>query len=255
MTTYAGPPVFPQYFVDPLGKPLRSVKITVYERGTDTKPDLYADREKSTPLGNPFWATSLGNAEFRVDAVGEFEAEVNGVRIPFTVVADPEEPVTIGAGVIEEAMLEFGVATQIELDAVAAAAAAGDSGLANAVEAVEEALAGKQAAIPPGTYVPISGAGLGGATASDQQLKDWTASEAFEPTAITRDGDDVITTATVKWPDGSAGTFTTVTKDATHLAINAFTVTHTLSGKTVTQPLMTRNANGAVTVKPALTVA
>jgi hypothetical protein len=106
-----------------------------------------------------------------------------------------------------------------------------------------------------GTYVPISGAGLGGATASDQQLKDWTASEAFEPTAITRDGDDVITTATVKWPDGSAGTFTTVTKDATHLAINAFTVTHTLSGKTVTQPLMTRNANGAVTVKPALTVA
>jgi YD repeat-containing protein len=162
MTTYAGPPVFPQYFVDPLGKPLRSVKITVYERGTDTKPDLYADREKSTPLGNPFWATSLGNAEFRVDALGEFEAEVNGVRVPFTVVADPEEPVTIGAGVIEEAMLEFGVATQVELDAVAAAAAAGDTSLAGAVEAVQEALAGKatpaqiDAAIAAlsGTYVP-----------------------------------------------------------------------------------------------------
>lgn len=105
MTTYAGPPVFPQYFVDPLGKPLRSVKITVYGRGTDTKPDLYADREKSTPLGNPFWATSLGNAEFRVDAVGEFEAEVNGVRIPFTVVADPEEPVA--AADLAEAVAEL----------------------------------------------------------------------------------------------------------------------------------------------------
>jgi hypothetical protein len=190
MTTYAGPPVFPQYFVDPLGKPLRSVKITVYERGTDTKPDLYADREKSTPLGNPFWATSLGNAEFRVDAVGEFEAEVNGVRIPFTVLADPEEPVTIGAGVIQEAMLEFGVATQIELDAVAAAAAAGDSGLANAVEAVEEALAGKQPTIPLGTYVQAGRVFLS-ATGSDANAGDVPGSPLLTlPAAITAAGGD-----------------------------------------------------------------
>jgi hypothetical protein len=182
MTTYAGPPVFPQYFVDPLGKPLRSVKITVYERGTDVKPDLFADREKSTPIGNPFWATSLGNAEFRVGALGEFEAEANGVRIPFTVVADPEEP--IPAGAVEEAMLSFGVATQVELDAQAAATAvaltaglatkAPSTGIAqSAVTGLVSDLAGKQATIPPGTLVQVAGDTmtgplvLAGAPASD----------------------------------------------------------------------------------------
>jgi hypothetical protein len=106
-----------------------------------------------------------------------------------------------------------------------------------------------------GTYVPINGDGLGGATASDQLLKDWAAAEAYEVTAATRDVNDLVTTATVKWPDGSGGTFTTTTANATFLTVDAYTVSHTLSGKTVTQAAVTRNGNGAVTVKPALTVA
>lgn len=133
------------------------------------------------------------------------------------------------------------------------AAALGDD--PNFAATMTTALAGKQATIPSGTYVPINGAGLGGATASDQLLKDWTTGEAFEITAATRDANDLVTTATVKWPDGSAGTFTTVTANTTFLTIDAYTVSHTLSGKTVTQAAVTRNANGAVTVKPALTVA
>ena len=100
----------------------------------------------------------------------------------------------------------------------------------------------------------ITGLG-GGATVSDAQLKEWTAGEDYEVTAATYDADNVVTTATVKWPDGSAGTFTTVIKDGTWLAIGAYTITHTASGKTVTQALVTRDANGNVTVKPALTVA
>lgn len=96
---------------------------------------------------------------------------------------------------------------------------------------------------------------IGGASVSDQQLKEWTAGEDFEVTAATYDADNVITTATVKWPDGSAGTFTTTNKNATWLAIDAFTITHTASSKTVTQAAITRDANGNVTVKPALTVA
>jgi hypothetical protein len=69
------------------------------------------------------------------------------------------------------------------------------------------------------------------------------------------DADEVVVIATVKWPDGSGGTFTVTTKNATWLAIDAYTISHTLSGKTVTQAAVTRDSAGAITAKPALTVA
>jgi hypothetical protein len=99
---------------------------------------------------------------------------------------------------------------------------------------------------------------LGGASLSVQQLKDWAAGECYEATAVIFDSDGVPTTATVKWPDGSAGTWTitpTTGKNTTWLAVDGYSITHTGSGKTVTQPTVTRDGNGAVTVKPALTVA
>lgn len=89
----------------------------------------------------------------------------------------------------------------------------------------------------------------------DQRLKEIVTSEGYEVLSANYDSDGVVTTATVKWPDGSAGTFTTVTKNATFLTIDAFTISHTDSGKTVTQALVTRNVSGQLTVKPALTVA
>ncbi len=95
----------------------------------------------------------------------------------------------------------------------------------------------------------------GGATATDARLKEWVSGEDYEITAATYDSDGVPTTATVKWPDGSAGTFTTTTKNRTWLAVDAYTISHTASGKTVTQATVTRDGNGQVTVKPALTVA
>lgn len=95
----------------------------------------------------------------------------------------------------------------------------------------------------------------GGAAASAQQLKDWAAGECYEITAATYDADGVPTTATVKWPDASAGTFTTTTKNSTWLAVDAYTISHTASSKTVLQAAVTRDANGQVTSKPALTVA
>jgi len=88
----------------------------------------------------------------------------------------------------------------------------------------------------------------------DATIIGWAASEAYAITSATRDSDGVITTATVSWPDGSAGTFTRTTKNSTFLTIDAYTVTHASSGKTVTQPTLTRDANGNVTAQPALTI-
>ena len=74
--------------------------------------------------------------------------------------------------------------------------------------------------------------------------------------AITRDANGVITSAGVVWPDGVIGTFTAAAIDATWGAINSYTVTYVGSTtKTVTQPTMTRDANGSVSNRPAMTVA
>ena len=97
----------------------------------------------------------------------------------------------------------------------------------------------------------------GGATVTNAQLVAWTESESYEPTSVTMDTTYplVPSTATVKWPDGSAGTYTTTTINDTWEAVDAYTVTHTASSKTVTQAAVTRDVNGRVTVKPALTIA
>jgi hypothetical protein len=74
--------------------------------------------------------------------------------------------------------------------------------------------------------------------------------------AITRDASGVITSAGVVWPDGTSGVFTATAIDSTWGAINSYTVTYVGSTtKTVTQPTMTRDANGSVSNRPAMTVA
>jgi hypothetical protein len=96
-----------------------------------------------------------------------------------------------------------------------------------------------------------------GAAVSSRVLKEWTTAEAYELTAVTYDATYTSTpsSATVVWPDSSAGVFTTTTINATFETIDAYTITHATSGKTVTQTVVTRNGNGGVTVKPALGVA
>jgi hypothetical protein len=89
----------------------------------------------------------------------------------------------------------------------------------------------------------------------DEQLIAWTASGGYTLTSATRDSDGVVTTATVRWPDDSTGTFTRTVKNAIFLAIDAYTITHADSGKTITQAAVTRDANGNLTAQPAITVA
>lgn len=86
-------------------------------------------------------------------------------------------------------------------------------------------------------------------------LRAWTQSAAYQLTSATYDSDNVLSSATVTWPDGSSGTFTRTAKNATFLVVDAFTITHATSGKTVTQSTVTRNANGSITTQPALSVA
>lgn len=90
---------------------------------------------------------------------------------------------------------------------------------------------------------------------TDEMLKEWTEGGDYEATSITRDSDGVVSSADVVWPDGSAGTYTMTTKNSTWICADAFTLSHTDSSKTVEQAAVTRNSDGEVTTKPALTVA
>jgi hypothetical protein len=72
--------------------------------------------------------------------------------------------------------------------------------------------------------------------------------------AITVDGNDLITTASVVWPDGSPGTLTITSRDANN-AVLAYNITYgSPVTKTYTQPTITRNTNGAATNVPTIVV-
>lgn len=92
---------------------------------------------------------------------------------------------------------------------------------------------------------------------SDAWLTAWAARIADLLTGtITRDAQGVVASAPIVWPDGRPGTFT-ATPTGTGL-LDGWTATYVpASGATatVTQPLITRDANGAVTTRPALTIA
>lgn len=88
----------------------------------------------------------------------------------------------------------------------------------------------------------------------DAQILAWAASNAYQMLVIEYDNTNVITSATIKWPDGSGGTYTRTAKNAEWNMVDAYIVTHTVSGATVSQPLMSRDSYGNVTNKPELVV-
>lgn len=95
---------------------------------------------------------------------------------------------------------------------------------------------------------------LGGINILDQTLSEWTENSAYQLLSIIRDSNGIITSATVQWPDGSTGTFTATAINNAWLAVDAYLITHTLSGKSVTQLSVTRDYNGNIITKPVLTV-
>lgn len=73
--------------------------------------------------------------------------------------------------------------------------------------------------------------------------------------AITRDGDGAPTSASVKWPDGSVGVYSGTPSGSWPGAISAYTITKAGTPTlTFTQASVTRDAEGNVTNRPAITV-
>jgi hypothetical protein len=95
-------------------------------------------------------------------------------------------------------------------------------------------------------------------TIAQSSLLQWAYTSAFQLVSATRDANGAIVTASIVWPDGATGVFTTdVASTAFPGAVDAWHATHVLGGitKTVTQPAVTRDVNGAVIAQPAITIA
>lgn len=94
------------------------------------------------------------------------------------------------------------------------------------------------------------------ANAAAYELMTWSYNQSFQLVSATRDANGAIVTATIKWPDGTSGVFATdVASTAFPGAIDAWHATYLGSTtKTITQPAVTRDANGAVTAQPAITI-
>jgi hypothetical protein len=106
------------------------------------------------------------------------------------------------------------------------------------------------------SYEDGGGATLATATVQ-RRLIAWSQGQNYEVTSATANSTYpyLIASGTVKWPDGSAGTLTYTNLNTTWNVYDGYTISHTNSGLTVTQSAVTRNSSGAVTTKPALTVA
>jgi hypothetical protein len=98
--------------------------------------------------------------------------------------------------------------------------------------------------------------GLSTETFTDAKLIELAASESYEVLSATRDTDELPTTATIKWPDGNTGTFTTITKytGPGAVAVNSYTLTYPIRSRKITQAAPTRDAAGNPTTVPALTI-
>ena len=88
---------------------------------------------------------------------------------------------------------------------------------------------------------------------TDTEILAWAYGSLFLLNSSTRDANGAIVAASITWPDGTAGVFTTdVASVAFPGAIDAWHATY--GDKTITQPTVTRDLNGAVTSQPAIEV-
>jgi hypothetical protein len=94
------------------------------------------------------------------------------------------------------------------------------------------------------------------AAQASNNLLNWSYTGSFRLVSATRDANGAVTTASIVWPDGVAGVFTTDTASATFPgAIDAWHATYAGTPlKTITQTAVTRDSSGAVTSQPAITI-
>jgi hypothetical protein len=151
--------------------------------------------------------------------------------------------------------------TQAQINELNARIAAGSNEYPTGTRVVrvnDEAVLQKEGVGTAGAFVPATATAL--STELNQAIADtlsgWAYAQTFQLVSATRNADDAVTSASIVWPDGTTGTYTATTLSTDFPgATDAWSATYDSTPvKTITQPAVTRNANGAVTVQPAITI-
>lgn len=124
----------------------------------------------------------------------------------------------------------------------------------SAGESADAATASEQAATSAADAAALSAEQA--AQGSPYNLVTWSYTQAFQLVSATRDENGAIISANIVWPDGKLGIFTTDIASVDFPgAIDAWHATYVgTPTKTITQPSVTRDENGAVTIQPAITI-
>jgi len=160
------------------------------------------------------------------------------------------------AGVLKTVKAPTAYLKTMQDNAAASAQTASDKA-ALAVTSAGAALISQTAAAA--SALAAAGVGTPG-QATNAQLITWMIAQAWGASGvISYDANGAETLFGVLWPDGTPGTFTTITPSTAFLgSVDAWKVTYVFGGvtKTVTQSLVTRNATtGKYTNRPTPTVA
>jgi hypothetical protein len=170
---------------------------------------------------------------------------------------------TSGLVVSGSGSLSLGVATPTQLGGV-------KQGFGNIIGADGTLTITSTYALPPATTSTLGGVIVGaGLTVTDgtisisssdlqTNLTAWALVGAFRLAgAVTRNANSALLSANITWPDGTAGVYTADVVDTPNPSlVDAWHATYEGSSHTytVTQPLVTRDSNGAITVQPAITI-
>jgi hypothetical protein len=177
VTTFAGRAIWPQPFMDRRGNKRAGLVVTVYEAGTLTAATLYTDRTKSDTLpSNSTTTDGQGNLWLYLDP-GDYDALIDGVIFPLTVVEDPEDASAGSAGLPAHLSDAVDAHDASAVSFVPAAGVAATNVQAAVVEvagdttAVAADLAALEAELP-GTYDQIGAAAAAAAASVPKSLVD-----------------------------------------------------------------------------------
>lgn len=125
-----------------------------------------------------------------------------------------------------------------------------------AQQVAEDAASAQQSAQDAEASADLAASLLSTKTDNSASLLSWAYVQAFQLVSSTRDVNSAIISASIVWPDGKLGVFTT---DVASIdfpgAIDAWHATYLgTPSKLITQPTVTRDANGAVITQPAITI-
>jgi hypothetical protein len=248
----------------------RNAAILIYAPGDATKTPITITDPSGGALSNPVIVNANGFGSAFIHATLDRVAWDGGGFSGFFTSYDGMKEVAVAAQAAAEdaAAIAGADAAAVATAAIGDATADADAAAASAATAASNAAASASAAAISASLVGApadtamatvanntSSAFRGALNATYASYVNLAKNpDTLVAGAVTVDGNNLVTSAAVVWPNGTPGTLTITSRDANN-AVLAYNITYgSPVTKTFTQPAITRNAAGAATNVPQIVV-